>query len=34
MANLTLNHFILTEYHQLAKLGIIGEDDRVEVTEE
>lgn len=31
IANLTLKHFTLTEYHQLAKLGIIGEDDRVEM---
>ncbi|MUL36179.1 Uma2 family endonuclease [Gloeocapsopsis dulcis] len=31
MANLTLKHFTITEYHQLAELGIIGEDDRVEL---
>jgi Uma2 family endonuclease len=31
MANLTLKHFTLTEYHHLAELGIIGEDDRVEL---
>lgn len=31
MASLTLQHFTLTEYHQLAELRIISEDDEVEL---
>lgn len=31
MVALTLKHFTLAEYHRLAELGFLGEDDRVEL---
>ncbi len=31
MAAPTLKRFTLTEYHRLAELGFLGEDDRVEL---